>query len=104
MLLEDLLLLSRSPDIEIKKNALEALTSVIHSSWSILKDSMRDVIVQILNFALTETQIRPELIEEVDLGPFKHKVDNGLSVRKAAFQLLETLQDRASDKIGRAHV
>ena len=36
-------------------------------------------------FALQETKIRKELIEEVDLGPFKHKVDNGLGMRKAAF-------------------
>jgi cullin-associated NEDD8-dissociated protein 1 len=97
-------MLSQSPDIEVKKNALEALTSVIHSNWGILKRSCRDMIGEILNFALTETQIRPELIEEVDLGPFKHKVDNGLSVRKAAYQLLETLQDRASDSIDLSRV
>lgn len=60
---------------------------------------MRDFIGEILKFALEETVIRPELIKEVDLGPFKHKVDDGLPIRKAAFQLLETLQDRASDCI-----
>jgi len=44
MLIQDLLMLSQSRDIEVKKNALEALTSVIHSSWAILRNSMRDVI------------------------------------------------------------
>ena len=29
-----------------------------------------------------ETQIRPELIREVMMGPFKHKVDDGLEIRK----------------------
>ena len=63
----------------------EALTSIIHSNWDLLKGELRQSISEILNFALTETRIRKELIEEVDLGPFKHKVDNGLSMRKAAF-------------------
>lgn len=99
MLVEQLVLLKTNSDVEVKKNALEALTSVIHGNWGLLKSQMRDFIGEILKFALEETVIRPELIKEVDLGPFKHKVDDGLPIRKAAFQLLETLQDRASDCI-----
>ena len=99
MLVEQLVCLRASSGIEVKKNALEALTSVIHSNWSLLKTQMRDFIEEILQFALEETKINPALVKEVDLGPFKHKVDEGLPIRKAAFQLLETLQDRASDCI-----
>ena len=104
LLTDDLYMLNQSSDVEVKKNALEALTAIIHSNWDLLKGELRQSISEILNFALTETRIRKELIEEVDLGPFKHKVDNGLSMRKAAFQLLETLQDRASDRIDLALV
>ena len=50
-------------------------------------------------FAHDETSVRKELINEIDLGPFKHKVDRGLPLRKAAFQLLETLFNRASDQV-----
>ena len=31
----------------------------------------------------------------MDLGPFKHKQDNGLPLRKAAYTLLETVLDMA---------
>ncbi len=99
MLIEGLLMLQNRPDPEVKKNALEAMTSIIHSNWTSLKSEVSALLDNILGFALSETRIRPELIEEVDLGPFKHKVDNGLAMRKAAFQLLETLQDRASDSV-----
>ena len=38
----------------------------------------------IISRLLDDLQIRPELIKEVDLGPFKHKVDEGLPLRKAS--------------------
>jgi hypothetical protein len=42
-------------------------------------------------FAFQETPIRKELIEEVDIGPFTQKYDKGIPIRRAAFQLLQTL-------------
>lgn len=96
---DDLLQLSRSSDVEVKKNALEALTSIIHSNWVVMKAQLREKIGSILAFAIQETQTRKELITEVDLGPFKHRVDNGLPMRKAAFGLLETLIEKATDSI-----
>jgi len=46
-----------------------------------------------------ETKIKSELIRIVDLGPFKHKVDDGLETRKAAFEALYTLLDTCVDRI-----
>lgn len=47
-----------------------------------------------------ESKIKPELIREVDLGPFKHKVDDGLEIRKAAYECMYTLLDTCIDRIG----
>ena len=56
-----------------------------------MKSSVKSRIEDIVEVALAETPIKKELIVTVDLGPFKHTVDNGAPNRKAAFSLLETI-------------
>uniref|UniRef100_A0A8C4HJ34 TATA-binding protein interacting (TIP20) domain-containing protein n=1 Tax=Dicentrarchus labrax TaxID=13489 RepID=A0A8C4HJ34_DICLA len=46
-----------------------------------------------------ETKVRKELIREVEMGPFKHTVDDGLDLRKAAFECMYTLLDSCLDRI-----
>ena len=92
---KELLGLAKESDPVIKKNAFEGLTTLVHNNWTFVRDLIKDM----ENFAYQETKIRKEIIEEVDLGPFKHKVDKGLPMRKQAFQLLETLVDRCVDQI-----
>lgn len=77
----DLIALRREASPNVKKNALEALATIIHFGWAAVRSQLTDII----QFALSETPIRKELIDEIDLGPFKHKVDRGLPLRKAAF-------------------
>ena len=45
-----------------------------------------------------ETTIKPELITEVDLGPFKHKVDEGIPIRKNAYALLDTMVEKMPER------
>ena len=92
---ECLVMLKAQAEPEVKKNALDGLTTIVHSNWTVLKDIIGDV----EGFAHQETNIRPELIEEVDLGPFKQKRDHGIPMRKAAYGLLEILYDRCADHV-----
>jgi cullin-associated NEDD8-dissociated protein 1 len=40
-----------------------------------------------------------KLIREVEMGPFKHTVDDGLDIRKAAFECMYTLLDSCMDRL-----
>ena len=50
-------------------------------------------LTQLLPLAVKETHIRPELVREVKMGPFTHRVDDGLEIRKSAYQTLYSFLD-----------
>ena len=60
---------------------------------------MRDALPELLPMLYEQTKKRPELVHQVDLGPFKHTVDDGLELRKAAFECMDTLLDGCPDRL-----
>ncbi|KAJ5102261.1 hypothetical protein NUU61_004483 [Penicillium alfredii] len=71
-------------DLVNHRLALTTLNSAIHNKMNLLLPHLG----QLLPLVLGDTKIKPELIREVQMGPFKHKVDDGLDLRKSAYETL----------------
>ena len=93
--LEPLIALLRDGDLNVKKAAFTSLNSVSHNLPNLIKHYVPDV----LERALVESKVNPALIRVVDLGPFTHKVDDGIPLRKAAYSLMETFQELIPEKV-----
>jgi cullin-associated NEDD8-dissociated protein 1 len=65
-------------EMEIRRHAMSTLTSAAHNKPELILANLN----QLMPFVMSETKIKPELIREVQMGPFKHIIDDGLEVRK----------------------
>ena len=99
-ILEYLLRSVTDSDINVRRNALESVNAIVHNQPNVVRGDLE----KLHQLAIQETQIRPELITEVDLGPFKHKVDEGIPIRKAAYGLLDTMIEKIPDKSDCGHI
>ncbi|KAK4142310.1 armadillo-type protein [Dichotomopilus funicola] len=82
-------------EIEIRRHAMSTLTSAAHNKPELILGNLN----QLLPFVMTETVVKPELIREVQMGPFKHIIDDGLDVRKAAYETLYALMETAFSRV-----
>ncbi|XP_035244264.1 cullin-associated NEDD8-dissociated protein 2 [Anguilla anguilla] len=89
----DFLKTLQDPDLNVRRVALVMFNSAGHNKPALI----RGLLGAVLPHLYAETQIRKELIREVEMGPFKHTVDDGLDVRKAAFECMYTLLDSCLD-------
>ncbi|KAE8612118.1 hypothetical protein XENTR_v10012731 [Xenopus tropicalis] len=85
----------KDPDPNVRRVALVMFNSAAHNKPSLVRDLLNVVLPPLYN----ETKVKKELIREVEMGPFKHTVDDGLDVRKAAFECMYTLLESCLDQI-----
>ncbi|GAB7365466.1 hypothetical protein MBLNU230_g6539t1 [Neophaeotheca triangularis] len=85
-------------DLENQRLALSTFNSAVHNKPDLVLPSLAS---DLLPHAMRATHSRPELIREVTMGPFKHRVDDGLEVRKTAY---ETLYSLLESPASRAHL
>ena len=81
-------------DLENRRLSLSTFNSAVHNK----PDLVLPHLAQLLPLIMRDSHIKPELIQEVQMGPFKHKVDNGLEVRKVS--ITSTADDGMSAKQG----
>ena len=79
----------------VRKAAVQMLSSAAHSKASLVAAQLPAVLPQLFQ----QTVIDPRLIRTVDLGPFKHKIDDGLELRKATFECMDVLLDACADRL-----
>ncbi|KAL3888576.1 hypothetical protein ACJMK2_001063 [Sinanodonta woodiana] len=91
----DFLRTLQDPDINVRRVALVTFNSAGHNKPSLIRDLLETVLPHLYN----ETKVRKELIREVEMGPFRHTLDDGLDIRKAAFECMYTLLDSCLDRL-----
>ncbi|CAH2312122.1 cullin-associated NEDD8-dissociated 1-like isoform X1 [Pelobates cultripes] len=79
----------------VRRVALVMFNSAAHNKPALVRNLLSNVLPPLYN----ETRVRRELIREVEMGPFKHTVDDGLDVRKAAFECMYTLLESCLDQL-----
>jgi cullin-associated NEDD8-dissociated protein 1 len=95
--IEDFLRLLTDESILVRKAALTTLNSATHTKAALVRPALgTDWLLPCL---YGETAYKKELVRTVNLGPFQHKVDDGAELRKLALACMDTLLDRAGDRL-----
>lgn len=95
VLVDMLLVMLQDSDMEIRRLAMTTLNSAAHNKPDFILPSLNSL----MPFVFQESVIKQELVREVMLGPFKHTVDDGLEVRKSAYETLYALMETAFTRI-----
>lgn len=85
----------QDPEPAVRRVALVAFNSAVHNKPSLVRDLLPELLPQLYS----ETKVKKSLIREVEMGPFKHTVDDGLDIRKAAFECMYTLLEQGLERV-----
>ncbi|QSZ35824.1 hypothetical protein DSL72_006946 [Monilinia vaccinii-corymbosi] len=95
MLIDMLKVMLTDTELENRRLALTTLNAAAHNKPDLINPNLS----QLLPLVMNESVIKEELVREVMMGPFKHKVDDGLEVRKSAYETLYALMETAFSRI-----
>ncbi|OAX40483.1 TIP120-domain-containing protein [Rhizopogon vinicolor AM-OR11-026] len=94
-LIMDFLDLIHDQDLNVRRLALSALNSAARTKPYLIRDHLPTLLPSLY----AEMKVNPDLIRTVQMGPWTHKVDDGLDARKTAWETLYTLLDTCLTKL-----
>lgn len=83
-------------DVAVRRAGVQLLSAVLHDAPSLVKE---ETLAGALPLLFAQTKPDPSLMRTVDLGPFKHQIDDGLELRKAAYECIGVLMSKAYDRV-----
>ncbi|KAH7165751.1 armadillo-type protein [Dactylonectria macrodidyma] len=95
VLIDMLLVMLQDSDMDIRRLAMTTLTTAARNK----PDLIHPHLGELMPYVLKESVLKKELVREVMMGPFKHTVDDGLEVRKSAYETLYALMETAFSRI-----
>ena len=87
--------LMRDSDLGVRRLALSSLNSAAHNKPYLIRSHLDSLLPELY----AQTEVDQSLIRIVEMGPFKHKVDDGLDIRKTAYECMHSLLDTCAKQI-----
>ncbi|MCO5581046.1 hypothetical protein L7F22_034921 [Adiantum nelumboides] len=91
----EFLSLLKDDDLDVRRHAMFALNSAAHHKASLIRPHLSVLLPSMYE----QTIPRPELLRKVTMGPFTVTMDDGLELRKNAFETMYTLLDTCFGQI-----
>merc|ERR1712070_64880 len=89
----------KDDNLAVRRAALLTVNTMIRNKPAFVHDALGgDPSTSLLGVIYGETKVKPELVRKVQVGPFKHIIDDGLELRMAAFECLDTILDMCIEK------
>jgi len=95
-LVDTIFQLVNETDLNVRKSVLGSLNSLAYN----IPRSIHHVHPSFENALADVCKFKPELVKEIELGPFKYKVDEGLALRNSAFSFIDTALPYLLEKSG----
>lgn len=94
-LIIDFFSLLQDKDLDVRRHAMFAFNSAAHNKPSLIRDHLNILLPMLYQ----ETHVRKELQRTVTMGPFTVTQDDGLDLRKNAYETMYTLLDTCLGQI-----
>ncbi|KAI1297528.1 armadillo-type protein [Xylaria venustula] len=95
VLVSMILTVLKDENLEIRRLGMTTLNSATHNKHELILPHLGELTPLVMN----ESIVKKELIREVQMGPFKHIVDDGLEARKSAYETLYSLLETSFSRV-----